>query len=183
MNMYIFGTVKNITHIHKIRKMIKEVTGDILLTECKTIAHSIAPMDHFDSGLALSLREMYPSMVKDFRHYCKVHNPKPGSIWSWGGVGGRQIVNIMAQEPAPFQRGGHPGKATISHLDHALKDLAKWVRDEKIDRLAIPKLATGVGGLDWADVKASIEKHLGDLDIPVYVYTTFTKGEKAEETP
>lgn len=161
--------------------MIKEVTGDILLTECKTIAHSIAPMDHFDSGLALSLREMYPSMVKDFRHYCKVHNPKAGKIWAWGGVGGRQIVNLMAQEPAASQKGGNPGKASLSNLDHALKDLAKWIENENIDKLAIPKLATGVGGLDWADVKVSIDRHLGDLNIPVYVYTTFAKGVKAEE--
>ena len=161
--------------------MIKEVTGDILLTECKTIAHSVAPMDHFDSGLALSLREMYPSMTKDFRHYCKLHHPKPGTIWSWGGVGGRQIVNLMAQEPAPSDKGGHPGKASISNLDHCLKDLAKWIVNENIDKIAIPKLATGVGGLDWKDVKESIDKHLGDVDIPVYIYTTYSKGVKAEE--
>jgi hypothetical protein len=32
--------------------MIKEVNGDILFSDAKVIAHSVAPMDHFDTGLA-----------------------------------------------------------------------------------------------------------------------------------
>ncbi len=161
--------------------MIKEVKGDILLSESKVIAHSVAPMDHFDSGLALSLREMYPAMVKDFRHYCHGHHPKTGEIWTWGGVGGVQIVNLMAQEPAESAKGGHPGKASISSLNKTLKELSKFIKKEKPDSVAIPKLATGVGGLDWDDVKDSIETYLGDLDTNVIVYTTYVKDHKAEE--
>lgn len=161
--------------------MIKEVDGDILLSTSKAIAHCVAPMDHFDNGLALTLRENHPSMVKDFRHYCHTHHPKPGEIWSWGGVGGIQIVNLMVQEPAEMSRGGHPGKASITHLDHALKELAKFIKKEGIQSLALPKLATGVGGLNWHEVSDAIYHYLGDLNIPIYVYTTYTKGKKASE--
>ena len=161
--------------------MIKEVSGDILKSSSKVIAHCVAPMDHFDNGLALSLRELYPSMVKDFRHYCHTHNPKPGEIWTWGGVGGIQIVNLMVQEPSMSSKGGHPGKASISHLDHALKELGKFLKKAGATSLAIPKLATGVGGLEWQDVSESIHKHLSDINIPVYVYVTYVKNEKAKE--
>ncbi len=37
--------------------MIHEVAGDILLTKAQAVAHGVAPNDHFDSGLALALRE------------------------------------------------------------------------------------------------------------------------------
>ncbi|MBK8053571.1 MAG: macro domain-containing protein [Saprospiraceae bacterium] len=162
--------------------MIKEVTGDILLSGSKTIAHCIAPMDHFDSGLALSLRENYPSMVKGFRNYCHTHHPKPGEIWVWAGVGGIRIINLMAQEPAPSENyKGHPGKASLSSLDKTLKELVKYIKKENCESLAIPKLATGVGGLDWKDVRQSIIKHLDGLEIPVFVYSNFVKGSKAEE--
>lgn len=162
--------------------MIKEVTGDILLSESKMIAHCVAPMDHFDSGLALSLRENYPSMVKGFRNYCHTHHPKPGEIWTWSGVGGIRIVNLMAQEPAPSESyKGHPGKATISFLDKTLKNLSKLVQTEKPESLAIPKLATGVGGLDWDDVRDVIYKHLDGHNIPVYIYSQYVKGVKAKE--
>jgi O-acetyl-ADP-ribose deacetylase (regulator of RNase III) len=119
--------------------MIKEVKGDILMSDSKTIAHCVAPMDHFDSGLALSLRENYPAMVKGFRAYCHTHHPKAGEIWVWGGVGGIRIINLMAQEPAPSENyKGHPGKASISSLEKTLKNLVKFIETEKPQNVAIP---------------------------------------------
>ena len=50
--------------------MIHEIAGDILLSKAALIAHGIAPMDDFHSGLALALRERWPALYKDFRHYC-----------------------------------------------------------------------------------------------------------------
>ncbi len=159
--------------------MIKEVSGDIMLTSAQAIAHGVAPNDHFDSGLALSLREAYPSMAKDFRHYCKTASPEPGGAWIWGGADGKKVVNLMTQEPANGH--GHPGHAKLQHVGHALKSLAKMAKSEGLSSIALPKLATGVGKLDWWEVKPLIEQHLGGLGIPVFVYSTFVKGQKAEE--
>jgi O-acetyl-ADP-ribose deacetylase (regulator of RNase III) len=162
--------------------MIKEVKGDILLSDAQNVAHCVAPLDHFDSGLALSLREQYPAMVKDFRHYCHTHSPKPGNIWAWAGVGGKRIVNLMAQEPVESKHNsGHPGKASISDLDHCLKELSKFIDKENIENIAIPKLATGVGGLKWDDVESLINKRLGDSMANIYLYTQYVKDVKAEE--
>ena len=61
--------------------MIYELDGDILLTKAQAIAHGVSPNDHFDAGLALALREMWPSMAKDFRHYVHQAHPKPGELW------------------------------------------------------------------------------------------------------
>ncbi len=58
--------------------MIQEVSGDILLSSAQAIAHGVAPNDHFDSGLALALREKWPAMAKDFRHFAHQSHPKPG---------------------------------------------------------------------------------------------------------
>lgn len=160
--------------------MVKEVTGDILLTKAEAVAHGVAPNDNFGTGLALSLREQWPAMYKDFRHYCQTFTPKPGELWAWAGVGGTRIVNLFTQEPPP-SHGARPGKATIEHVNHCLKALAKVIETEKVKSVALPRLATGVGGLKWEDVKPLIEKHLGHLTIPVYVYTTFRPAVQAKE--
>ncbi len=160
--------------------MIKEVSGDILLTSAQAIAQGIAPHDHMDSGLALSLREQWPSMAKDFRHFCKLQNPEPGAAWIWGGADGKKIVNLLTQEASKTKQ-GHPGHATAHHVGAALKNLSKIAHDENLQSIALPRLATGVGKMDWAEVKPLIEKHLGGLGIPVFVYTTFVKGQKAAE--
>jgi hypothetical protein len=33
--------------------MIKEVKGDILLSDAALLVHSVAPMDHFDTGTCI----------------------------------------------------------------------------------------------------------------------------------
>lgn len=160
--------------------MIHDVSGDILLTSAQAIAHGVAPDDDFKNGLAFALRERWPSMARDFRHHCFTSHPKPGEVWMWGGPGGVRIVNLMTQEPPDHHR-GHPGKAHLEHVNHCLRNLHKLVLAEGLTSLAIPRLATGVGGLDWAEVRPLIEHHLADLKIPIYVYGEYRKGEKALE--
>ena len=78
--------------------MIHEVTGDILLTKARAIAHGIAANDPMNQGLALSLNEQYPAMHKDFHHWCRQNHPKPSEAWVWGGAEGARVVNLITQE-------------------------------------------------------------------------------------
>lgn len=160
--------------------MLKKVSGDILLSNAQAIAHGVAPGDHFEQGLALALRKDNPAMVKDFRHYCQLSHPKPGELWTWGGTGGRRIVNLLTQEPAPSKQ-SHPGKASTHNVNLALKNLRDLIVEENFESVALPRLATGVGGLDWQDVMPLIEQHLGDLKTPIYIYEEYHPGQSAEE--
>ena len=160
--------------------MITELAGDILLSKAQAIAHGVAPHDNFAQGLALALRERWPAMYKDFRHYCNVHNPHPGGLWAWMGADGTRIINLFTQDP-PVAKGKHPGRASLKYLGHCLKALHTHVEKEQIGSLALPRLATGVGGLDWDLVRPLIHQHLGPLPIPVIVYTTYHAGQQAAE--
>ena len=160
--------------------MIKEVHGDILLSGAQAIAHGVSPNDNFAQGLALALREQWPALYKDFRHYCHTAHPKPGDAWVWGSADGKRIVNLMTQEAA-YGHGEKPGTATIPNVNHALRALRRVVEAEKFSSLALPKLATGVGRLEWDEVLPLVKEHLGDLKVPVYLYTRYEKGVKANE--
>ena len=160
--------------------MIHEVAGDILLSSAQAIAHGVAPNDHFDSGLALGLREKWPSMAKDFRHYAHQSHPKSGEIWMWGGTGGARIFNLLTQE-GEHTHGSKPGKANLANVNHCLRRLRHEIEKEGIKSLAMPALATGVGGLSWSDVKPLIAQHLGELQIPIYLYVTYHAGMQAKE--
>ena len=160
--------------------MIQEVSGDILLTGAQAIAHGVGIDDDFKSELAMSLRQLWPALYKDFRHFCQSKSPKPGTLWVWQGTDSRRVINLFTQE-APRAQGQHPGPAHIEFINHALRDLRQYVLEEKITSLALPKLASGVGRMSWDLVKPQIQSHLGDLDVPVYVYSTYRKGVKADE--
>ncbi|MCM5570126.1 macro domain-containing protein [Burkholderiaceae bacterium FT117] len=165
--------------------MIRETEGDILLSKAQFIAHGIAPQDHFDNGLALALRERWPAMVRDYRQATRNHPLAAGEIWAWAGVdadgSARGVVNLLTQDMIGSGGSARPGKATVENVSRVLKALAKFARDEKVRSLALPRLATGVGGLQWADVKPVVQQHLGDLGIPVIVYETYHAGVQADE--
>jgi O-acetyl-ADP-ribose deacetylase (regulator of RNase III) len=160
--------------------MIRKVSGDILLSRAHAIAHGVAPNDPFSHGLAHALREHWPAMYKDFRHFCQTRHPDAGSSWTWSGAGGVHVVSLFTQDGS-YDHGGKPGKATISHVNHALRALAQEIEREGYTSVALPRLATGVGSLDWSEVEPLIEAHLGKLGIPVIVYTTFHAGVAADE--
>lgn len=162
--------------------MIYELSGDILLSTAKAIVQGVAPNDDFHHGLALQLRERMPALYKDFRHVCQTKHPKAGGLWTWMSADGRYIVNLFTQDGA-YDHGSKPGKASLSHVNHALHALRGLVEKEHLASLALPRLACGLTGLDWNEVKPLIEKHLGDLNIPVYVYANYQKGLKANEPP
>ena len=122
--------------------MIKEVSGDILLSGARAIVHGVAPGDHFDTGLALSLREAWPALAKDFRHYCHTVHPKSGEAWLWTAADGKRIVTLLTQDGAPGERGaGRPGQAHLEHVNHALRALKAELAKENIASVAFPAWA------------------------------------------
>lgn len=161
--------------------MIKKVKGDILKSKCQTIAHGVSPNDDFKRGLALALRENWPSMYKDFRHFTQTTHPKPGMSWSWHGVGGVHIITLFTQEGSEGHQAASGGKATLSNVAHCLKTLRKEIDAGEIKSVALPMLATGAGGLEWKDVEPLINQHLSNVEIPVIIYEQYISGHTADE--
>ena len=122
--------------------------------------------------------------MKDYRHFCHTAKPKPGTLWMWGGVNatGRsiRIINLLTQEPG-VHSGAHAGKAHLEYVNHALHALRKLIDAKEFNSLALPRIATGVGGLNWSDVEPVIKRVLGDAKIPIFVYSTYKKGVTADE--
>ena len=66
------------------------------------------------------------------------------------------------------------------HVEHAEPD--EYLEHARHDHKHRPvQLATGVGGLDWAEVRPLICDHLGGLKSSVFVSTQHQKGVQAEK--
>ncbi len=160
--------------------MIYKVEGDILLSKAQAIAHEVGINDPMDKGLGLELHNKYPAMHKDFHRWSHQHNTKPGEAWMWSGADNVHIVNLITLEGMDSHDHRH-GKATLNNVRHALNALVKIIIAEKLISISLPRLATGVGDLDWDDVFPLIENSLGGLEIPVYVYAVYHPGQAAYE--
>jgi len=160
--------------------MIHELNGDILFSGAKSIVHSVAPNDDYHQGLALQLRKRLPALYKDFRQHCQIKRPKSGELWAWKTADTRFIVSLFTRDGA-YNHGSKPGHASLSHVNRSLHALRSMAQKEKLSSIALPRIACGVGGLNWNEVRPLIDKQLGDLDIPVYIYLSYQKGVKAIE--
>jgi len=49
-------------------------------------------------------------------------------------------------------------------------------KKEQIKSVAKPKIGTGVGGLDWSEVKPLIENHLSKPELEAFKYSEYKKG-------
>jgi len=87
----------------------------------------------------------------------------------------------MLTQDGNTHHGTHPQKATLTDVNHCLRALKKLIKKEKLKSIAIPRLATGVGGLLWEEVHPLILNQLEDVNIPIYIYSTFIPNIKAEE--
>jgi O-acetyl-ADP-ribose deacetylase (regulator of RNase III) len=157
--------------------MIHEVEGDILETKAAAIVHGVAANDPMNHGLAARLHERYPAMHKDFHHWCRTQHPKLGSAWVWAGAGGVRVINLIVHDGG-YEHGGKRQRASISGVNHALRALRKLIDREHLASVALPRLATGPGGLDWAEVRPLIEQQLGDVGAEVYLYHEPAPGRK-----
>ena len=160
--------------------MIHEVEGDILLSSAEAIAHGVAANDPMNQGLASALHEDYPSMHKDFHRWCHQQHPKLGSAWIWSGAQRARVINLITQEGG-YEQGSKPGKASVSSVNHALRALKKMIAEESLSSVALPRLATGVGGLEWEEVRPLIMEQLADTDAAIFVYGKYVPGMKAAE--
>lgn len=153
--------------------MIKEVYGNILWSKSDAIVQSIARNEDFSRGLAASIRAEWPAIAEDFDACCCNGELKEGDAWMWENASGVDVINLIAH--------GESRNASLASLDQSLAALAKLVQQKGLKSLAVPKVGTDIGDLDWRDVKPLIQKHLGGLNIPVYLYTIFHKNIAAVE--
>lgn len=161
--------------------MIHEVRGDILLSDAEAVVVGVSPNDHFDQGLSLSLRERWPSMSRDYRHWAHHRNPKPGAVWIWSGPQGKRIICLVIQDDEAHTHSAQVGKSRIEYVNHALRELSGLIAKEGITSVAIPKLASGSGRLAWNEVRSLIENHLRDSGAQVLVYSDYVAGVAAKE--
>ena len=131
-------------------------------------------------SLARKLQEKFPSMRDQFIEWCEETSPEPGDIWLWGGNTKTRVLNLIVGEAAEPElgRSSRPNKIAVHR---ALRAVNKLVIDERFNSIAIPRIGSGVGGIDWLEVRGMMASQLGELLIPLFVDVTALDGMLARE--
>lgn len=145
--------------------------GNIFDSVLPAIGHGVNTRGFMGSGIAKTVRALYPSVYREYRTYCHTiglvgGDHLPLRAEEYVGDNERWILNIASQEAE-----GRNAKYTF--LETALEKAFDWVSAAALTGLALPKIGAGIGGLEWNDALAIIENrasHYPDLITEVWTF-------------
>jgi O-acetyl-ADP-ribose deacetylase (regulator of RNase III) len=153
--------------------MIEYKSGDILTEDAEALVNTVNTVGIMGRGIALRFKGAFPENFKAYRAAIKRHEIQPGRMFVFDMkrlTNPRYIINF------PTKRHWR-GKSRLSDIESGLEALVTEVQTRGIRSIAIPPLGSGLGGLDWADVRPRIERALGRLDdVRVVVFEPLPKA-------
>ena len=148
--------------------MIRYAVGNIFRQETEALVNSVNCVGVMGRGIALQFKKAYPANFKAYEAACKRNEVQPGRMFvheTGRLTGPRYIINF------PTKRHWR-GKSRLADIESGLEDLVHQIKSRNIRSIAIPPLGTNLGGLQWHDVRRSIEAALQGLEgVEVIVFT------------
>ncbi|WP_224825407.1 macro domain-containing protein [Cognatishimia sp. MH4019] len=146
--------------------MIRYTTGDVLRADVDAIVNTVNCVGVMGRGIALQFKKAFPSNYEEYRTACEKGEVVPGQMFITERkalTGPRLIVNF------PTKRHWR-GKSRMEDIISGLQALKVEIVEREIQSIAIPPLGSGLGGLNWSDVKAAIDSALSDLEVDILVF-------------
>lgn len=140
--------------------MIEYRTGDILRADAEALVNTVNCVGIMGRGVALQFKNAYPENFKAYEAACAREEVQPGRMFVFETgylTNPKYIINF------PTKRHWR-GKSRMADIEAGLSALAEEIRTRRIRSIAIPPLGSGLGGLDWRDVRPRIEAALRNFD-------------------
>lgn len=100
------------------------------------IAIEVSQDEHYRSPMLKQIKENWPSLAKDYRHYCHVCHPKQGDIWIWASPEGQKFVHFIIEDS---NNSILSSEERFHFFKICLKHLMKVAGTEGISSLELPK--------------------------------------------
>jgi O-acetyl-ADP-ribose deacetylase (regulator of RNase III) len=162
--------------------MIEFTKGDLLAADVDALVNTVNCVGIMGRGVALQFKNRFPANFKAYKAACRREEVQPGRMFVYETgtlTNPKFIINF------PTKRHWR-GKSRIEDIDSGLAALAGEILNRGIKSIAIPPLGSGLGGLDWSDVRPRIEASLhglNDLRVVVFEPNGVPANFKAHEVP
>jgi O-acetyl-ADP-ribose deacetylase (regulator of RNase III) len=151
--------------------------GDIFATGgVKAYAHGCNCAGAMGAGIAIEFKRRWPRMFDEYAARCGDGRFRLGDVFVWS-EGEHTIFNLGTQEH--WRK-----KAQIPALTRSLAKMLDLAVHAGIERVGLPRIGAGLGGLDWARVKKVIAEAGKASAVTMVVFEQFVRGAPGEcDTP
>ena len=147
--------------------MIEYKTGDVLTEDAEALVNTVNCVGVMGRGIALQFKKAFPENFRAYAAACERNEVQPGRMFVFETghlTNPRYIINF------PTKRHWR-GKSRIEDIEAGLAALVAEVRSRNIGSIVVPPLGSGLGGLDWSDVRPRINAALQELaDVKAIVF-------------
>lgn len=146
--------------------MITFTQGNLLEARAEALVNTVNAVGVMGKGIALMFKERFPENFRRYVAACKAKEVRTGTMFVTEVSeldGPRWIVNFPTKQH-------WRGSSRMEWITEGLRDLRRFLVENRVKSIAIPPLGAGNGGLDWREVRPQIEAALGDLDVEVLVF-------------
>jgi len=139
---------------------------DILEAATDAVVSSCTTAGSMEKGLAGQVARVYPEVETEYKEALAQGFLGIGKVWAVQPQGAGYIVVLFPTSTEASRR------SDPEYIKAGLRALKEVVVGHEWKSLAVPKLGTGVGGLEWADVKKEIVDTFQDVldKIDLYIY-------------
>ena len=159
--------------------MIRFKTGDVLEEDAEALVNTVNCVGVMGRGVALRFKKKYPENFRAYAEACRHNKVQPGRMWVFSTdqlFPPHYIINF------PTKRHWR-ARSRLSDIEAGLDHLVEVIRKRNILSIAIPALGSGLGGLDWNQVRPRIEAALGGIDaLDVVVFEPWVTSEPSRVT-
>lgn len=141
-------------------EMIHATKGNILQADAEALVNTVNCVGIMGRGIAAQFKDAFPANFKEYKAACDRGEVQPGRMFvhqTGSLTNPRFVINF------PTKR-HWKGKSRIEDIVSGLEALKVVIEEHGIRSIAIPPLGSGLGGLNWADVRPLIVKALGEID-------------------
>jgi len=147
--------------------MIELTSGDILKDDSDAIVNTVNCVGVMGRGIALQFKNAWPENFAAYAAACKRDEVQPGRMFIYE-VGQLTSPRFIVNFPTKRH---WKGKSRMEDIESGLVALVAELRSRGIRSIAIPPLGSGLGGLDWSDVRPVIEAAMQAVpDVRVRIY-------------
>jgi len=151
------------------------VKGDLFHTDgIRAYAHGCNCAGAMDAGVAVAFKKRWPRLFDDYAARCADRRLHLGDVFVWS-EGDETVYSLAIQEH-------WKKKAKLPALTKALRKMVELAALAGIERIGLPRLGAGLGGLDWPRVKKILEEVGATTTVTLVVFEQFIRAEKTEKT-
>jgi len=132
--------------------MVNYIThGDIFkIKDVFNYAHGCNCAGAMGKGIALQFKKKYPKMYIEYKNLCKSGKFNLGDVFQYKYDKG-YVFNLGTQKHWRT-------RAKLNAIEESIDRMLCFASKNNIDKISLPKIGAGLGGLNWDDVKQIIEK-------------------------